>query len=42
MDLVSKKLSDYYREVGLISYNRESIDILLNTLPKSFLVNQDL
>ncbi|GGI40711.1 LysR family transcriptional regulator [Mammaliicoccus stepanovicii] len=38
MDLVSKKLSDYYREVGLISYNRKTIDRVLNILPESFIV----
>lgn len=42
MNLVSKKLSDYYREVGLISYHRKTIDRLLNILPKSLLINHDL
>lgn len=35
MDLVSKKLSDYCREVGLISYNRETIDRVLKVLLQS-------
>lgn len=35
MNLFSKKLSNHCREVGLISYNRKTIDKVLNILPKS-------